>query len=231
MNVLVFCAHADDEVIGMGGTLRKMADAGANIRLVMFSEGAEGYSRPEDKTTIIQTRQRETEAVCDILGIQEYVNLHGLDWNLTVNNETYRQVIHHIREFQPDAVFTHASTDYSDHMAVNQVSTEGWFHAALPCAMEQEQVWKLVPLYEFEIIKPIANPTLVMDITDTFVEKKRAMEVYSSQIGIVGSVFQLMEGRAMTRGYAAGVKYGEAFSRSNYQPRLIRQIETLLERE
>lgn len=231
MNVLVFCAHADDEVIGMGGTLRKLADSGAIIRLVMFSEGAEGYSRREDKNTIIQTRHKETEAVCKILGINEYINLHGLDWSLQVDNETYRQVIHHIREFRPDVVFTHAKTDYSDHMAVSQVSTEGWFHAALACAMEDEDIWKLVPLYEFEVIKPIASPGLIVDITDTFAAKRQAMEVYNSQNEIVGSVFQLMEGRAMTRGYSVGIKYGEAFSRSNYQPRLIRKVENLLEKE
>ncbi|MFA6716911.1 MAG: PIG-L deacetylase family protein [Victivallaceae bacterium] len=231
MNILVFCAHADDEVIGMGGTIRKLADAGANIRLVMFSEGAEGYPRIEDKNTIVEQRQRETEAVCQILGIQEYINLHGLDWSLQVNNETYRQVIHHIREFRPDAVFTHAETDYKDHMAVSQVSREGWFHAALACAMEDEPEWKLVPLYEFEVIRPINEPDLIVDITDTFPVKKQAMEVYNSQTGIVGNIFQLLEGRALQRGYLAGVKHGEAFTRSNYRPRLIREVETLLERE
>lgn len=231
MRILVFCAHADDEVIGMGGTLRKLADAGAQIRLVMFSAGAEGYSCPEEKTTITQTRQRETRAVCEILGIQEYVNLEGLDWSLSVDNGTYRQVIHHIREFRPDAVFTHSMNDYSDHMAVSQVSTEGWFHAALPCAMEQEPVWKLVPLYQFEVIQTMNRPSLVVDITDTFAAKKRAMEVYASQTGIVGGVFQMMEGRAMERGYLIDVRYGEAFLRSAYKPRPVRKIQTLLEKE
>lgn len=231
MRILVFCAHADDEVIGMGGTLRKLADAGAHIRLVMFSAGAEGYSCPEEKTTITQTRQRETEAVCEILGIREYVNLGGLDWSLPVNNDSYRQVIRHIREFRPDAVFTHSMNDYSDHMAVHRVSTEGWFHAALPCAMEKDPVWKTVPLYEFEVIKPIIRPSLVVDVTDTFAFKKRAMEVYGSQAGIVGGVFQLMEGRALERGYSIGVRYGEAFIRSDYKPRPVRNMRTLLEKE
>ena len=231
MNILVFCAHADDEVIGMGGTLRKLADAGARIRLVMFSEGAEGYSRAEDRKSIVKTRQKETKAVCRILGIQEYVNLHGLDWSLPVNNKTYRDVICHIRSFKPDAVFTHSMADYSDHMAVSQVSTEGWFHAALPCAMGDDPVWKLVPLYEFEVIQPLARPSHVVDISDTFSFKKQAMEIYSSQTGIVGSVFQLMEGRAMERGYSIGVQYGEAFVRSNYRPRAIRKVGTLLERD
>ena len=231
MNILVFCAHADDEVIGMGGTLRKLADAGARIRLIMFSEGAEGYSRPMDKKSIVETRQKETEAVCHILGIEEYFNLRGLDWSLEVNNSTYHEVIHHIRSFKPDVVFTHSKADYSDHMVVSQASTEGWFHAALPCAMDQYPVWKLVPLYEFEVLQPIVHPSHVVDITDTFAAKDEAMKVYDSQSGIVGGVFQLMEGRAKERGYLIGARYGEAFMRSRYRPCAVRHMETLLERD
>ncbi len=230
MNILVFCAHADDEVIAMGGTLRKLADAGARIRLVMFSEGAEGYSKVEDKAAIVQQRQHETEAVCKILGIQEYFNWHGLDWSLAVNNAAYREVIRHIRSFKPDIVFTHSKADYSDHMAVSQATTEGWFHAALPCAMEQDPVWKLVPLYEYEVLQPMAQPSHIVDITDTFAAKEQAMKIYGSQEGIVGGIFQLMEGRAKARGYLIGVQYGEAFSRSRYRPRAIRNVETLMEK-
>ena len=90
MKVLVFCAHADDEVIGVGGTLRKLADGGATIRLVMFSEGAEGYTKLEDKPAIVKTRGEEIRRVCEILGIQEYFNLGLLDWNLKVDNSPYR---------------------------------------------------------------------------------------------------------------------------------------------
>lgn len=230
MRILVFCAHADDEVIGMGGTLGKFANDGAEIRLVMFSEGAEGYSSPSEKDTIIQTRQHETEAVCKILGIREYINLHGLDWSISVNNDTYRSVIENIRSFRPDAVFTHACMDYSDHKSVNTVTTEGWFHAALPCTMEDDPVWKLVPLYEFEVIRRIPDPTHIVDISDTFELKKKAMEIYGSQAGIVGGAFQMMEGRALDRGHLIGVKYGEAFIRSNYRPRAIYKTTTLLER-
>ena len=231
MNILVFCAHADDEVIAMGGTLRKLANAGARIRLVMFSEGAEGYSKPEDKTAIVQTRQKETEAVCRILGIQEYINWHGLDWSLPVNNAAYREVIHHVRSFRPEIVFTHCKADYSDHMAVSQATTEGWFHASLPCAMEEDPVWKLVPLYEYEVLQPIAQPSHIVDITDTFAVKEQAMKVYGSQAGIVGGIFQLMEGRAKERGYLIGAQYGEAFNRSRYRPRAVRHVEILLERD
>lgn len=231
MKVLVFCAHADDEVIGVGGTLRKLANARAKIRLVMFSEGAEGYTRADEKASIVKTRGNETERVCEVLGIEEYFNLHLLDWNLKVDNAGYHAVIHHIREFQPDIVFTHARADYNDHMVVHDTSTEGWFHAGISCAMDEGPVSEHVPLYEFEVLEPIARPGLVVDITDTYEAKVAAMRCYGSQHVLIGGVFQMMEGRAMQRGFLIGVRYGEAFSRSKVRPRTVYNVGMLADRQ
>ena len=224
MKVLIFCAHADDEVIGMGGTIRKFASAGAKIRLVMFSEGAEGYASPEEKHLIVAKRDGEVRNVCDFLGIKEYFNLHGLDWSLKVNNETYRQVIRHIRQFRPDVIFTHAGRDYNDHQSVSKVVEEGWFHASLECAMEQDPPYPMVPLYEFEVLTMMDQPEFIMDITDELDEKLKAMELYGSQTGVVGCAGQMITGRAMLRGQQIGVKYGEAFRRSAYRPAKITDI-------
>ncbi|NQU11310.1 PIG-L family deacetylase [bacterium] len=229
MNVLFFAAHADDEVIAAGGTLRKLANAGARIRLVLFSEGAEGYGTVAEADTIVATRERETRAIGNILGIQEYHNEHQLDWNLKVDNATYHIAVRHIREFRPDLVFTHSFADYNDHQAVHKVVVEGWFHAALECAMKDGPVWKHVPLYEYELLQPLAEPSVVVDITDTFDAKVAAMKQYPSQFGVVGSIFQLMEGRALARGYLAGVKYAEAFRRITYRPRKVTDVEKLLD--
>jgi len=227
MKALVFCAHADDEVIAIGGTIRKLADAGATVRLVLFSDGAEGYARPEDKDSIVRTRHEETLRVCEILGIGEYFNLHLLDWNLKVDNEAYRAIVRHVRELRPDVLFTHTRADYNDHIVVHDATTEGWFHAALPCAMQEGPVWPMAPLYEYEVLQPMASPTMVVDVTDTFEAKLRAMEVYGSQHGHVGSISQLMEGRAMERGYLIGVKYGEALTLSAYRPRAVTDLSIL----
>lgn len=229
MKVLVFCAHADDEVIAIGGTIRKMANAGVNIRLVMFSEGAEGYPTREEKNSIVAQREEETKEVCKILGIKEYFNLHRLDWSMKVDNQGYREVIHHIRSFQPEMIFTHSFADYNDHQAVHGNTTEGWFHASLACAIEDEPLSKLVPLYEYEVLQPLAKPGIIVDITDTFQAKVDAMNCYCSQHQLVGSVAQLMEGRALERGYFIGVKYGEALNRSRYKPRAVTDINKLLD--
>jgi len=93
--------------------------------------------------------------------------------------------------------------------------------------MDDGPVWKHVPLYEFEILQPIASPTLVVDITDTYPAKVDAMNSYASQLDIVGGVSQLMEGRAKERGYLIGTAYGEALYRSNYRPRAVSNVAEL----
>jgi LmbE family N-acetylglucosaminyl deacetylase len=229
MKVLLFCAHPDDEVIAMGGTIKKFANLGAEIRLVHFSPGAEGYATLEEKDKICDIRAKETANVCELLGIGSYHNLQHLDWNIEVDNHSYRQVIEEIREFQPDVVFTHPASDYHDHINVNQVVNEGWFHAPLECAMEQHPVWKEVPLYEFEVIIPQQRPEIIVDITDTFEYKLKAMSLYYSQTGVVGGSAQMLEGRALMRGQLIGVKYGEAFSRSLMRPWKVTDLNKLLD--
>ena len=227
MNVLIFCAHADDEVIGMGGTVARFAARNAHIRLVMFSEGAEGYASPAERERIVDIRDRETRAVCKLLGIESYRNLHQLDWDMRVNNHLYNEVIKEIRELKPDVIFTHRSGDYNDHQAVAKTVVEGWFHAALECAAVNGPVHKMVPLYEFEVIENMPEPGLIVDITDTLERKLEAMRIYSSQAGVVGGSEQLIVGRAMLRGQAVGVRYGEAFRRSAYRPQKINNVDFL----
>lgn len=227
MKVLVICAHPDDEVIAIGGTLRKLANSGAIIRLLIFSEGAEGYPKLEEKDTIVTTRNTETRKVCDILGVQEYVNLHKLDWDLKVDNEAYHAVIHHIRQFQPDIIFTHSRADYNDHMVVHDVAIEGWFHAGIACAMSEGDLWSKASLYEFEVNQTISQPTVIVDITDTYAAKVEAMTCYASQHKLVGNIFQRMEGRALERGSQIGVKYGEALMRSYYRPCAVSDVTML----
>ena len=228
MKVLVIVAHPDDEVIGAGGTIRKFANAGAKIRLVVFSAGAEGYTTAREKTTIVKQRAKELKEVCRILGIQEFFNEGWLDFDFRTGNKGYHTVIGHIRQFKPDLVITHRFGDYNDHKVSHDTVTDAWYHAAIPCVMNEGPIWKHVPLYEFEAVQLHAEPQIVVDITDTYQVKVKAMQAYGSQLNLVGGVNQLMEGRALARGWLIGVKYGEAFRRvTYYRPRPISDVRQL----
>jgi LmbE family N-acetylglucosaminyl deacetylase len=68
-----FHAHPDDECIACGGVIRKAADAGHRVVLVVATRGEEGEI-PEgllaDGEELSQRRVAETQASADILGVQ-----------------------------------------------------------------------------------------------------------------------------------------------------------------
>ena len=39
MNILVLAAHPDDEVLGMGGTIKKFTKQRHNVKIVLFATG------------------------------------------------------------------------------------------------------------------------------------------------------------------------------------------------
>ena len=73
-------------------------------------------------------------------------------------------------------------------------------------------------LWSYEILDIHPNPDIVVDITDTYEHKVKAMEIYFSQHGILCGIMDHIEGLAKVRGHSVGVKYGEAFTKLGYPP-------------
>jgi LmbE family N-acetylglucosaminyl deacetylase len=69
---LNICCHPDDEVLGIGGTIKKLTNQGVEVNVLMFANGNEGYTKLEDKERIVEIRRMEREKVGRILGISRY---------------------------------------------------------------------------------------------------------------------------------------------------------------
>lgn len=71
--IVTFQAHPDDESITVGGSLRKAADEGHRVVLVVATNGEEGEI-PEgllaEGETLAQRRFAETQAAADVLGVK-----------------------------------------------------------------------------------------------------------------------------------------------------------------
>jgi len=69
MNILVLAAHPDDEVLGMGATIKKLSKKGNKIHLCVVTEGASGqYKDPK----MIKVRRDSCLKAGKILGISNY---------------------------------------------------------------------------------------------------------------------------------------------------------------
>ncbi|WXG43455.1 MAG: PIG-L family deacetylase [Promethearchaeati archaeon SRVP18_Atabeyarchaeia-1] len=217
---LVFGAHPDDEVVGVGGTIAKLAKTGNEVFVVIFTKGEEGYADRELKDTISVLREKEIERVRGILGVKKYELMGRPDMGLKNDKETFKETIRMIRKFRPDAVFTHHRIDrHRDHRAASKLVSEAFWQAGEAVAVDLGSPWRSRALYYFEEVHPFRFPSHIVDISETFDAKISAMKTYTSQLPVVPFILSGIEGQAIARGSAIGAKYGEAFLRSNATPR------------
>ena len=217
--VLIFGAHPDDEVVGMGGTIAKLAQTGHEVFVVIFTKGEEGYAEKKLKETISDLRQSEIERVRSILGIKKYELMGRPDMGLVNDKDTFKETIKMIRRYRPDAVFTHHRVDrHRDHLAASRLVAEAFWQSGEPVSMDLGEPWRPRALYYYEEVYPFKFPSHIVDITETFDAKMSAMKTYTSQLSVVPFILGGMEGQAIFRGSTIGTKYGEAFLRSNVVP-------------
>jgi LmbE family N-acetylglucosaminyl deacetylase len=70
-SAVVIAAHPDDEILGVGGTIARMATAGAAIRLVAVTDGEASHPGAADTETLARRRRAETAAALRHLGARE----------------------------------------------------------------------------------------------------------------------------------------------------------------
>ncbi len=142
MSTLVsFHAHPDDECIACGGVIRKAADAGHRVVLVVATRGEEGEipgGLLADGEELWQRRVAETQASAGILGVQrvEFLGYHdsgmmgapandrpGSFWTTPVE-EAAKRLADLLRAEQADVLTcydAHGGYGHPDHIQVHRV--------------------------------------------------------------------------------------------------------------
>ena len=215
---LIICAHDDDEVIGPGGTIRKLTDSGVEVTTLLFATGNEGYQVLEQKDTIIERRKTERAVAQKILGTVHCITCDYPDFSNLENENVYRKIMQVVRQVRPCVVFSHLQTDYLAHRTLSKIVPEAIWQAGWQCSLELGEPWSVNRIFLFAILEFIARPSHIVDITDTFDKKLEAMKAYRSQHQVVSGILGQIEARALAYGSMAGVKYGEAFMRSQSVP-------------
>jgi LmbE family N-acetylglucosaminyl deacetylase len=216
--VLVLCAHDDDEVIGPGATIRKLANAGVEVTTLVCATGNEGYSRIEDRDTIVGRRGAERENAARIIGTSRTLALDFHDYDHLDNERVYREIIRAVRHARPHLVLTHAVGDYLAHRTLATVAPEAVWQAGWQSSLELGEPWRIQRIYRFPVLEFMAKPSHVVDITDTLTAKLDAMRAYASQLDVVSGILDMIESRARAYGSLVGVRYAEAFERCGYIP-------------
>ncbi len=220
--VLVLGAHPDDEIIGCGGTLARLAAEGAHTAVVTFTDGGTGYSKLEEANKIVEMRREEAEAAARALGLKERINLGIPTQGLVNDRETYQQVVKIIRRVRPEVILCHYGEDkHRDHRAVAAVVDEARWKASENAQPDLGPAWYTPRLFFYEIHEVFTHPSVLVDISEFIGQKIKAIETQTSQLDVLPGVISYCQSLAQTRGYLYGCAAAEAFLASNLMPQLL----------
>ncbi|MBR9690749.1 hypothetical protein GOV08_03630 [Candidatus Woesearchaeota archaeon] len=189
-NILVFCAHSDDQIFGPGGTLAKYAKEGKDIYTYIFSYGQSTH--PHLKKEVI-TKIRVDEAIkadkeIKGKGVRFFGITEGRFIEESIGKNLESEIINIIKRKKPSKIFTHnADEAHGDHRDVNKIVIEAF-----------DKSNSKADLYAFDVWSPVTlayrkNPKMVVDISKTFKIKLKALKCFKSQIvaliTLLGSVY------------------------------------------
>ncbi len=221
LDILVFAAHPDDAELAMGGTIAKLTKAGLKIGIIDLTKGELGTrGTPEIRLT-------EAQNASEILKITHRENLGFKDGTIKVNDVYLIKVISRIRKYQPQIIFAPYFNDrHPDHVGCGLLIKEAMFFSGLTKIVTEEKgiiqnpyrakkLFYYMQTYEFK-------PSFIIDISDTFDIKMRAIKAYESQFHNPNSTepetfisqpkfLKFIESRAKVYGFKIGKDYGEPF--------------------
>jgi len=205
MKILIFAAHPDDEVLGMGGTIKKMSKKN-NIELCVVSEGV--TAQYTDKK-MIQVRKESCKKSAKILGIKKITFLDFPDMRLDKipHLEINQSLEKIVEKTNPEIIFTTPNNDLNkDHQAV--------FESTLVVSRPFSSNVKEILSYELPGIKktPFQSNRYV-EINKEITYKIKAFKMYKSEIENFPHPrsIKAIENLSIQRGIESNLKNAEAF--------------------
>jgi LmbE family N-acetylglucosaminyl deacetylase len=218
-SILIFEAHSDDCVIGMGGTTQYFRDLGYEITLITITKGETAYSEINLKNNLVEIRKQEGKAADQFIQINNHINWDYGCQNVQNSREIFQDCTEMIRKFQPDYIFTHSPIDkHRDHRTISTIVEEAWWKAFEGVLADRGRPYRAKKLFFMEISDLFSHPTVIINITPYYENKIKAMQQFKSQFDVMKGIMNYVEGLAKTRGFFTNGLYGEAFLQSNFFP-------------
>lgn len=221
LDAIVFAAHPDDAELSMGGTICKLTSHNFKVGIIDFTKGELGTRGSAE------TRQKEAFQAAIVLKAAVRENLDIPDGDIKRNKENLMKVIMAIRKYRPKIVFAPYFNDrHPDHIDASVLVKEAMFSTGLTKVktfekeMMQEsfrpsKLYYYMQTFTFE-------PTFIVDITESFNQKMKAVKAYETQFHNPRSVepetfisrpefLDYVQSRSQFYGFQIGKHYGEPF--------------------
>jgi N-acetylglucosamine malate deacetylase 1 len=207
-SILVIGPHPDDQELGMGGTIVKLARQGHRVHLIDMTNG-----EPTPRGSV-ETRAAEAAAAARVMGVER--TLLGLKNREVVHDIPSRHKLAAvIRVHRPDWIFLPYPTDaHPDHVAVTRIGEDARFDAKLTKTDIPGEPWypKRIIYYFCTHLRMNFPATFCIDISDTMETKMRAVHCYESQgLGAESGLSQMVTTVAGYFGTRINTRFAEPF--------------------
>lgn len=229
-NVLVILAHPDDPEFFCGATLARWARAGHKITYYLLTCGDKGFndSTPPDMTAdaLCALRHEEQANAAKSIGAGAVHFLDRADGYLIPDLDLRRELVRIIRKLRPDVLvtcdpqtlFATYGINHPDHRAVGQAVLDAVFPAAGNKGYFPELLAEgYQPHMPKEVWVSLTNqPTVILDVTETWPIKLEALLNHKTQIGDVEKFKERMKSRHTEDSTDENPRFEEKFRRIVY---------------
>lgn len=218
MNILTVVAHPDDEILGCGATLRRLADEGHDVYTVVLCAPADArFNRPEEL-------EHYASAAAKMIGVKDSLRYEfkNIQFNTVPHIEMVQAIEKAILEFRPEWIFTHHLSDLNiDHRICYETTMAA---AMLPQRMSHDLPVTLIKrVFLFEVLSstdwapPIATafqPNAWFDVKSSFDKKIAALEHFQGAMKPFphSRSIENVRNLAHLRGAQVGIEMAEAFT-------------------
>ena len=219
VDLLAIAAHRDDVELTCGGTLAKAAQAGHRVGIIDLTQGEMGTRGDA------ATRAAEADRAAQTLGAAVRLNAGLRDARLENNEAARKKIVELIRRTTPRVVILPFPVGrHPDHRIAAELGRDACYLAGLAkydpgSGGAAHRPHKL--LYALAYREDPVKPTFVVDISDVFETKLRAIRCYASQfdgVTAAGEIFptgqdlyELIRVQAAHYGSLIRRRYGEPF--------------------
>ena len=216
--VLVVAAHPDDEVLGCGGTMAALAQAGHEVYVLILGEGVTSRDEIRDplaRAKEIEALRQAARKAAQILGAKEvfFEDLPDNRFDTVPFLEIVKKIERIKTKVRPEIIFTHYEGDLNiDH----QITARAVMTATRPLPGETVN-----SIYSFEVLSSTEwnfftnfKPNVYVDISKNFSQKIEAFNCYTleNRLFPYPRSEKVLASKATVRGSEAGFKFAEAFN-------------------
>ncbi|MCI8416502.1 MAG: PIG-L family deacetylase [Lachnospiraceae bacterium] len=211
--ILIVAPHADDEVLGVGGTMARNIAEGNDVYVCVVTHGEEPLFSKE----ITEKLRQETLQAHRHVGIKKtyFLEYPAVMLENVPRYELNNSIMKVVEEVQPDEVYLpHKGDMQKDHQIVSE---------AVMVAVRPKYEHKIHAVYAYETLSEtewnIPNtgnafiPTVYKDISDYLKCKKEMLGYFTTQLANFPNPrsIEAVEALASYRGSTIGVRAAEAF--------------------